>query len=79
MNLESERYRRKTDELIMKKADLANLMLTGLSEGKQRNAYLINLSKWMAEQRLGCIVRGQTLIRVTNDRKVLRAIIAQGL
>lgn len=46
--------------------------------GKQR-INLTNLGKWMAEQRLGGIVRGQKVLRATKNRKLLRAIIIHAL
>lgn len=47
-------------------------------KGKQHVIYLTSC-EWMAEQELGEKLRGQTLYRATNDRKLWRAMIANVL
>lgn len=67
----------------MRKGNPENLTLTCLIEGKrdrekQRVTYLKRLCKWMAEETLGRIQRGQTELRVTKNKKLWRAYALNG-
>lgn len=60
---------------VMREEGLENLILTRqimgkVDRGKQRETYLMGLSKWMVEQQLEEITKRQNLLRATSDRKM---------
>lgn len=63
---------------IMKKAGLENVTHMGherrRSKGKLRVTYLMSSDEWMVEQGQRVMVKSQTLLRATRDRKLWRAI-----